>query len=118
MNIDKFFRRIGYQGRTEISLPALGAMQNDYLLSVPFENLNIHQGIRLNTDENALFNKIVMQNRGGVCYESNALFHDALVNIGFDVYPSPLKLLLRCGARSPRSLSLSKLPGLHSLAAL
>jgi N-hydroxyarylamine O-acetyltransferase len=53
--------------------------------NVPFENLDIglKQPILL-TDE-ALWNKIVLQKRGGFCYELNGLFAWLLKQIGFDV---------------------------------
>lgn len=85
MNIDAFLQRIGYQGSLEISLPVLATLQRQFLLSVPFENLDIHRNIKLRFDQQSVFEKIVQRHCGGVCYESNALFYDALVTLGFQV---------------------------------
>ncbi|WP_461536680.1 arylamine N-acetyltransferase [Spongorhabdus nitratireducens] len=85
MNIDRFLSRIGYIGNTEPSLEVLAALQQSFLLTIPFENLDIHRGIKLDFSEAAVYEKLVMQRRGGVCYENNGLFHDALKALGFEV---------------------------------
>jgi N-hydroxyarylamine O-acetyltransferase len=52
---------------------------------VPFENLDIHLGRRIELDEEAIFEKIVMRRRGGFCYEHNGLFAAVLRALGFEV---------------------------------
>jgi N-hydroxyarylamine O-acetyltransferase len=55
------------------------------MLSVPFENLDIHLGRPIVLDGAALFEKIVGGRRGGFCYELNGLFHELLRRVGFQV---------------------------------
>jgi N-hydroxyarylamine O-acetyltransferase len=55
------------------------------MLSVPFENLNIGLKRPIRLKEDALWNKIVLQKRGGFCYELNGLFAWLLKQVGFDV---------------------------------
>ena len=56
-----------------------------HLLTVPFENLDIHLGRPIALDEAALFDKIVTRRRGGFCYECNGLFAWLLGELGHDV---------------------------------
>lgn len=55
------------------------------MLHVPFENLDIGQKRSILLAEGALWNKIIVQKRGGFCYELNGLFARLLQEIGFDV---------------------------------
>lgn len=69
----------------EPSLQTLHALHEAHLLAVPFENLSIHSGQPIILQEEALFNKIVRQHRGGFCYELNGLFAWLLRQLGFQV---------------------------------
>jgi len=55
------------------------------LLSVPFENLDIHIGRPIILDQRLLYNKIVEKRRGGYCYELNGCFAWLLKRLGFRV---------------------------------
>jgi N-hydroxyarylamine O-acetyltransferase len=55
------------------------------MMSIPFENLDIHQGREIILDEAHLFRKIVRSRRGGICYELNGLFAGLLAKLGFHV---------------------------------
>lgn len=55
------------------------------MLSVPFENLDIERKRPIQLSEEVLWNKIVVQKRGGFCYELNGLFAELLKKIGFTV---------------------------------
>ena len=64
--------------------PALGRLQLAHLHSVPFENLSIHWRERMDLSFSHLHNKIVLDRRGGFCYECNALFLHLLLVLGYD----------------------------------
>lgn len=85
MNLEKIRKRIQYNGAFEPTYAVLRDLQQQFLLHVPFENLDIHMGIPLDYSSTPVFTKIVDRNRGGVCYENNGLFYDILKAIGFDV---------------------------------
>lgn len=53
--------------------------------SVPFENLDIGLKRPIRLTEEALWDKIVRQKRGGFCYELNGLFARLLQEVGFEV---------------------------------
>jgi N-hydroxyarylamine O-acetyltransferase len=83
--VQAYLDRIGYAGSTAPDLATLAALQRAHMLSVPFENLDIHLGRRLVLDPVANHEKIVGRGRGGWCFELNGLFGWLLEQIGFDV---------------------------------
>ena len=85
-SINSFLARIKYQGKLNIDLESLTKLQTCFLKNVPFENLDVINGVALDYSSKNVFNKIVIQNRGGLCYECNGLFHDMLEELGFDVH--------------------------------
>jgi N-hydroxyarylamine O-acetyltransferase len=85
MNISAYLDRIHYSGRLDPDVETLRGLHRAHLYSVPFENLDIHLGRPIRLEEDAIFDKIVTQRRGGFCYELNGLFASLLKQIGFDV---------------------------------
>jgi N-hydroxyarylamine O-acetyltransferase len=85
MEKEKYFERIGYRGSTEPTIEVLKALQKCHLLSVPFENLDIHYKIPIELNPPDIFEKIVVKQRGGFCYELNCVFYELLSSIGFNV---------------------------------
>lgn len=85
MDVPKYLSRIGFSGPTEPTLDVLRSVHSSHLHSVPFENLTIHSGGRVQLDLPALYEKIVNQRRGGFCYEVNGLFSWLLRQLGFQV---------------------------------
>ena len=85
MDITKYLLRIGFNHPTEPTLEVLRSLHSFHLLAVPFENLTLHCGGRLSPDLHAVYDKIVNQRRGGLCYENNGLFSWLLSKLGFEV---------------------------------
>lgn len=83
MNLQQRLHRIRYEGALAPTLANLRALQQAALLTLPFENLDIHAGRPIAFTPEALDRKIVAQRRGGFCYELNSFFHDLLGDIGF-----------------------------------
>jgi N-hydroxyarylamine O-acetyltransferase len=73
MHLDAYLKRIHYGGSLEPSFATLRALHRVYLLSITYENLDIHLGQALVLDEDAIFEKIVYKGRGGWCFEMNGL---------------------------------------------
>jgi len=65
------------------TLETLRMLQTRHLLSVPFENLDIHWKRPIVLDIERFCEKIVGNRRGGFCYELNGLFNELLKEIGF-----------------------------------
>ncbi len=84
MNRDKYLDRIGIGGQTyAATAKSLRRLQVAHLLSIPFENLNIHWNRPIVLDIAKFYDKIVGNKRGGFCYELNGLFNELIVSFGF-----------------------------------
>jgi len=83
MDMQQYLERISYVGLLNPTSEVLSKLQLAHLMSVPFENLDIHNKIEI--DLKNLFDKIVTRKRGGFCYELNGLFFELLKEIGFTV---------------------------------
>jgi N-hydroxyarylamine O-acetyltransferase len=83
--LQSYLQRIGYTGAIEPNIDNLRAIHRAHMLSVPFENLDIHVGRWIVLDEDKLFHKIVHERRGGFCFEQNGLFYAMLREMGYDV---------------------------------
>ncbi|HLG17770.1 MAG TPA: arylamine N-acetyltransferase [Blastocatellia bacterium] len=85
MDAATYLERIGYNGPLDVSLGTLRALHRAHLMTVPFENLDIHLGRLIVLEHTALFDKIVRRRRGGFCYELNGMFAWLLGQLGFEV---------------------------------
>jgi len=63
----------------------LAKLMIQHLISIPFENLDIDRKVEIRLDEKHLYKKIVVQGRGGFCFELNGLFAFLLKALGFSV---------------------------------
>ena len=82
---ERILDRIGYRGPTIPTLGVLTDLQRCFLLSVPFENLDIHLGRSIFLASNDVYRKIALHRRGGFCYECNGLLYDLLATLGYRV---------------------------------
>ena len=83
--VDRYFARIGYTGPRDATLGTLRALHRAHLLAIPYENLDIHLGLPLTLDADAMFTKLVDERRGGWCFEMNGVFGRVLETLGFTV---------------------------------
>ncbi|MGJ3256936.1 MAG: arylamine N-acetyltransferase family protein [Alcanivorax sp.] len=83
LDIDAYLQRIGYQGEKQPTLNTLKALQRLHLQAITFENLNPLLGLPVPLDNQALMDKLVLQRRGGYCFENNLLFLEVLTTLGF-----------------------------------
>jgi len=79
----RYLERINYSGSVSNSINVLTRLQQLHLLHVPFENLDIHTGKKIELKNN--YDKIVIRRRGGFCYELNGVFYELLSFCGFEV---------------------------------
>jgi N-hydroxyarylamine O-acetyltransferase len=66
-------------------LPSLEALHRAHVASIPFENIDVQAGRPVALDLPRLQDKLVVQGRGGYCFEHNTLFRAALESLGFVV---------------------------------
>lgn len=84
INVIKYLSRIGIErDHLELNDEVLRILQRKHLLTVPFENLDIHWKRPIILDIDRFYEKIVLNGRGGFCYELNGLFNELLVSLGF-----------------------------------
>lgn len=101
MNTTTYLERIGYSGPTEPTLETLRGLHRAHLMTVPFENLDIHLPRRIELDTGRIYEKIVNERRGGFCYEVNGLFAELLRSLGFTVRLLSARYVTQDGGRGP-----------------
>ena len=94
MDTRDYLKRIGYRGPARPNVNVLRRLHRRHLLSIPFENLDIHLHRPIILSEAALYDKIIKHRRGGFCYELNGSFAILLKKLGFKV-----SMLSACVAR-------------------
>ncbi len=85
LDASAYLDRIGYSGSREPSPGTLRALHRAHMLTVPFENLDIHLGRPIVCEEAGFLHKIIDERRGGFCYELNGSFAALLRALGFKV---------------------------------
>ncbi len=85
MDTVSYLNRISCRGSLRPGIDVLRRLHRQHLLTVPFENLDIHLGRPIILDQALFFQKIVKNHRGGYCYELNGCFAWLLKNLGFRV---------------------------------
>ena len=100
--MDKYLKRIGFRGAVHKTHESLNALVQAQLTHVPFENLDIWASGRCPSLESAdLYEKIVVHNRGGYCFELNSLFRQLLNYLGFEAYQAVSSLVDENGIAAP-----------------
>jgi N-hydroxyarylamine O-acetyltransferase len=84
-DLHEYFHRIGYSGSLEATVETLKGIHLRHAQSIPFENLNPFLRIPVVLDINSLYQKLVLNQRGGYCFEHNLLFWEVLKTLGFNV---------------------------------
>ena len=85
MDISRYLARLQYFKPLQPDAQTLQGLHLAHMCHVPFENLDIGRNRPIRLTEQALWDKIVVQGRGGFCYELNGLFAWLLRQIGFQV---------------------------------
>ncbi len=85
LDVERYLDRIAFEGRPNVDLPTLDALQRAHLTSIPFENLDVYDGVEVSTDPAHSLEKILDRGRGGWCFELNGAFALLLEAIGFRV---------------------------------
>jgi N-hydroxyarylamine O-acetyltransferase len=85
ITIEDYLERIGITTTITTSYDCLALLQLQHLKSVPFENLDILSGRKIECTQEHFLEKIVTRHRGGFCYELNGAFSWLLCELGFDI---------------------------------
>ena len=84
-DLDAYLRRIAHTGPREPTLAALSALCAAHPAAMPFENIDPLLGRAPALRVRDVQAKLVAQQRGGYCFEHNALLRQALLALGFQV---------------------------------
>jgi N-hydroxyarylamine O-acetyltransferase len=87
IDLEAYFARIGYLGARTPTLATLDAIMHAHVVAIPFENLDVLLGRRIELDPDALARKLIHDRRGGYCFEHNALLLGVLTELGFAARP-------------------------------
>lgn len=85
MDIGLYLRRIKYNGIGYGDMQTLRTLLRGHVFNIPFEDMDIHNGTPIVLQLELLYRKVVLDKRGGYCYELNLLFHHLLSSFGFKV---------------------------------
>lgn len=86
-NIDayQYLDRLNLQ-KEDPDLKFLKKIHKAHLLNIPFENLDIHYGKKIILDIERIYKKVIIDKRGGFCYELNGLIFHLLSNLRFNCH--------------------------------
>lgn len=98
--ITQYLSRI-HLSEYKINLESLTQLQKHHLEYIPFENLDIVVGRAIDLEHNHLFSKVILQKRGGYCFELNTLYAKLLTAIGFSAKPVLGRVWLSNPNRTP-----------------
>ncbi|WP_276374851.1 arylamine N-acetyltransferase [Chryseolinea sp. H1M3-3] len=84
-DIQKYFDRIKYTGTREATIETLRAIHLHHAQTIPFENLNPFLRIPVVLDIDSLYQKLILNRRGGYCFEHNLLLMHVLKSLGFSI---------------------------------
>jgi len=87
IDVDSYFRRIGYTGSRAPTLETLQKIVFAHATAIPFENLDVLLSGVVSLNHSAVDKKILRDGRGGYCFEQNTLMMRALGALGFTVLP-------------------------------
>ena len=87
IDLDRYFRRTGYDGPVAPTLDTLNGIMYAHVQAIPFENLDVLLGRGIDLSPDALQQKLVVDRRGGYCFEQNGLLLHVLQELGFAVTP-------------------------------
>ncbi len=69
------------------NLASLKELQEHHTENIPFENLDIVVGRSIALNYAHLFDKVILKQRGGYCFELNTLYAELLKSLGFSSKP-------------------------------
>ncbi|MDR6625142.1 arylamine N-acetyltransferase [Caulobacter segnis] len=85
VDLDAYFKRIGYDGPREPTLAVLRDLTLKHPDAIPFENVDVLLGRGISIAPADIDAKLIGAGRGGYCYEQNGLLKRVLTALGFQV---------------------------------
>ena len=90
-------------GPVENSLEWVAQLQQAHIANLCFNSLSVLLDEPISLDIADIYEKLVIQRRGGYCFEHNKLMHDVLLHLGFNVRILVAKVVNNQPVDSPRT---------------
>lgn len=87
VNLNAYFERIGFAGSIAPTLQTLELLHALHPAVIPFENISPLMGETVLLDQQSLEKKLLIEKRGGFCFEHNFLFMHILADLDYEVRP-------------------------------
>lgn len=84
MDSEKYLKRIKFTDSIDIDERTLIKLHEHHVFNVPFENVDIYYRKLFDLEVEKIYEKVVVNFRGGFCYELNSVFNVLLHQIGFN----------------------------------
>ena len=92
--INAYLNRMKIEGEVTLDAKGLDRLIWAHLTSVPFENIeSFEEGKVPSLEIDDIYQKIVVNHRGGYCFELNKLFYKLLKTLGFDVIAVGVRII-------------------------
>lgn len=86
LQIQQYLRKLQLNDfEPAVNLATLTKLQYAHLKYIPYENFDSLNGKITSLKRQDMFNKVIMHNRGGICFELNGLYNWLLESLGFEV---------------------------------
>ncbi|HUB77530.1 MAG TPA: arylamine N-acetyltransferase [Bryobacteraceae bacterium] len=103
IELPAYLARVGFAGEPRPSAECLRELHLAHATHVPFENIEVLMGRPMPLDLPSLWKKLVVDRRGGYCFEQNSLFAAVLEEIGFKVRRLAARVRMGAVGVRPRS---------------
>src|SRR3954452_23259397 len=95
LDLERYLARIGHAGPCQASLSCLNALIAAHTRTIPFENLDVLLERPISLEPRDVEGKLVVQRRGGYCFEQDGLFLEVLQTLGFTAAPISARVRLQ-----------------------
>ncbi len=101
--IERYLDRVDLSARPAADLAGLSELVRAQHRTVAFENLSPITGTAVALDHQSIWDKIIVEGRGGYCFELNYLLGMALDHIGFEYTPVLARVMMGNEAGGPKT---------------
>jgi N-hydroxyarylamine O-acetyltransferase len=106
--LSAYLDRIDLAVRPAATAAGLADLHLAHATHIPFENIDVLLGRPIHLDPESLHKKLVLDRRGGYCFEQNLLFSRVLEKLGFRVTRLAARVRFRATGLLPRTHMLLK----------
>ncbi|WP_194910937.1 arylamine N-acetyltransferase family protein [Catenulispora rubra] len=98
---DSYLKHIGFSGTPSADLATLQDIHRRHQIRFHYDNGDIAGVDFVEFDRDAVFDKIIVQGRGGICTDLNLLFRQLLLDLGYRIRLLSASMLLPGGVWGP-----------------